>query len=246
MNSILPSLTIFFVTVLTIASVGVIDLAAEETKVLYADDFADVEGFRSTNTNDSYEDSDQDRTREAHNYMSNQTVGGDYVITVHEDDKTLGPDKKPGVLALSFVSLPTDSPYSGFLYQGRIGRPIRIPSLSDRPTADELKRLKISFRYRASNQDRENVGLVVNCRIEVDIDDAYAARLDFGTLKAFSKWETFDATFAVATNHDAFLAAVKRVNNPTYKIVWGQHGEISEYQSGDTLLIDDVKVSIVD
>ena len=117
--------------------------------------------------------------------------------------------------------------------------------MGDEVTERELKQVTLSFRYRATNKrDKTRASMNVNCRVEVNLDEPYEHRLDLGTLKAFDRWEAFETRLSVGTNRYKFLEAINQTQDPTFKIVWGQESEITNYDPGDTLLIDDLKITV--
>ena len=210
----------------------------------YADDFHDVLGFYSTNTNGEYQDSFDERTRELHSYMGGGFKGGYLEVNATEDRKRKGPDDKPGVIALSFEVVPESAGHSGFIYKGRQYDPIRLRPLTTPVKPEDLDRVNIRFQYKAVNSNKEHVGATVNCRFEPDIDNPYDYRVDFGELKATDKWQTFSKTLKDGENHAAFIKVLNSEKQAAFKLVWSQHGMITNYQDGDTILIDNVKITV--
>jgi len=222
----------------------VLSVSALADEAVYHDTFSNQQGFKSVNVDGSYDDTFDERTREAHSYMSAEVTGGILSITVHEDATTKGPDDKPGVLALSFDRVPTNAAYSGFVYLGRTGDPITIPLGKDVAT-NILENVSVSFRYKAANTTAKNVGMTVNCRFEIQVDDAYPSRVDFGDLKATDKWQLFEKKLSAGTNKAAFLKKLNAIEDRTFKMAWGQSGPITNYQDGDTLLLDELVIKMV-
>lgn len=220
-------------------------LRGEETVVAYRDNFSSVKGFRTSQTNGNLREGDlATATRQIYTFMSQQ-IDGTLKISLLEDDKSEGPDGKPGVLAASYDRVSQSADFSGFVYDGRLGDPIKLPNFDGEVGNEQLKQVKVTFRYKAFNEDESKTGAEYNCRFEVTVEDPYEYRIDFGPLQAKSEWRTFQRTLESGTNHYNFLTAVKRAPEAPFRIVWGQEGEISAYDSGDTLLIDDVKILIV-
>jgi len=218
---------------------------ADET--VYTDDFASVAGFKSVNVDGSYDDTLDGRTREAHSYMSDdQILGGILSITVHEDKATKGKDGKAGVLALSYDRVPTNVAYSGFVYLGRPDEAINLPLGKDTKAVD-LEHVSVSFAYRAANKTEKDLGLTVNCRFEIQIEDAFPSRIDFGELKATDEWQVFDKKLSAGTNQAAFLKKLQAGDDSSsaFKMAWGQQGPITSFQNGDTLLLDDLVIKMV-
>jgi hypothetical protein len=219
---------------------------AQEATLAYSDDFASVDGELTTNFNGTYEDT-AEKTRDTFSYLTEKVEGGDLVLSILEDDETTGPDDKPGVLALKYDEVPkTSAEYSGFVYLGRTGEPIKLPNLKDNPGEAQLKQIKISFQYKAANPREDRVGATYNCRFEPDVGDAYLHRIDFGSLKATGKWRKFEQTLGRGGNRGLFIKAVRTSPDASFKLVWGQEGSITNYQDGDTLLIDDIKITITE
>lgn len=234
--------TVFFLLVASVTSVLFSNRSVADDSA-FADDFHNVNGFYSTNTNGSYVD-DQERSREIHSYMSD-SVTGDMQISVREDAKTKGADGKPGVLAFAFERVADSCDYCGFTYQGRTDDPIKIP-LKGKVTEETLDKIQVSFKHKAVNKNPEHVGLTVSARIECTVDDPYASRVDFGHLKSTGKWQTFSITLDKGTNKVEFLKVVNALSDPTYKLAWSQTGGPDSYQGGDTLLIDDMKIMVLE
>ena len=217
---------------------------AEEVTIAYADDFASVKGELTTNFNGTYEDTDE-KTRNTFTYLSEKIEGGDLVMSILEDDETKGPDDKPGVLNLKYDEVPkTSAEYSGFVYLGRNGEPIKLPNLKAQVGEQQLRQIKISFQYKAANPRQDRVGATYNCRFEPDVDDAYQHRVDFGPLKATGKWRKFEQTLGRGGNRGLFIKAVKASPDAAFKLIWGQEGSITDYEDGDALLIDDLQITI--
>ncbi len=232
-------------TLMMLAVLAAFPAMAQEPKIVFADNFSDVDGQQTTNMNGYYEDSGSEKTRNTFSYLSESIEGGNLTMTIFEDDETKGPDEKPGVLSLRYDDLPESASYSGFVYQGRAQANIMLPPFAGKISNDDLRKVTISFRYRATNPRKEHVGATYNCRFEADVDDAYQSRIDFGSIKATDQWQTFAKTLGTGSNRDKFIEVVNESPNPALKIVWGQEGEISNYENGDTLLIDDIKITIV-
>ena len=112
-------------------------------------------------------------------------------------------------------------------------------------TMDDLRRTFIEFKFRADNpNDLDDFGGMYQFRFEPDVPDPYPRRGDFGVLIATQRWRTFRRPIGSASNLEMFLKAVNEENPPNFKLVWGQHGTIQGYTSGDSLLIDDLKIVI--
>lgn len=217
---------------------------SDDPVTAYFDDFHDVRGFYSTNTNGEYQDSFDERTRELHSYMGGGFEGGYLEVNVLEDRKRKGPDDKPGVIALSFEVVPESAGHSGFLYKGRQADPIRLKGLKVPAQKEDLERVTVNFQYKAVNLTKEHIGATVNCRFEPDIDDPYNHRIDFGELKATENWQTFSRTLKDGENREEFLRIINSDKQAAFKLVWSQQGKISNYQDGDTILIDNLKITV--
>lgn len=224
--------------VLTIACSNM--LCGEEPKQLYVDNFSDVAGSKLVDKSGLLE-TENSNTRTLHTFVGNDIVGGALILRALEDNQTTGPDDKPGVLAFCFDQVPLSVAYSGFVYSGRKDDPIKLP-LSVDQASDQLKNYRLKFRYKATNAKAANIGSEWNVRLEWEMDDSYETRIDFGTLSATETWKTFDFMLSDGTNESAFLAAIGESKDQQCKLVWGQEGEVSRYDDGDVLLIDDIEV----
>ncbi len=242
MKTLLPFCSLTFATLAAVAVLGATQLAADE--VVYEDDFSNVKGARTTISNGTAEEGSVDGTRQVFVFMSDAVVGGKLSMTALESSEATGQDGKPGVLSLSYDSVPISAEYSGFVYEGRSQDEIKLP-FKGKVGDEQLKQVQVSFRYKAVNANQAHVGATYNCRFETDVNDSYEYRVDFGELKATGKWQQFEATLSEGTNTNAFLSAVNDSPGAACKIVWGQEGELSNYDEGDTLLIDDIKISII-
>ncbi len=242
MKTLFTSFSFVFATFAALAVLGATPLAAED--VVYEDDFSNVKGERMTFTNGTAEAVSADGTRQVFIFMSDSVVGGKLSMTALESSEARGQDGKPGVLSLSYDAVPISTDYSGFVYQGRGQEEIKLP-FNDKVGEEQLKQVQVSFRYKAVNPNQAHVGATYNCRFEVDVNDPYEHRVDFGELKATGKWQTFAATLSQGDNKNAFLDAVNDSPGAACKLVWGQEGEVSNYDEGDTLLIDDIKISLI-
>jgi hypothetical protein len=212
--------------------------------VLYADSFADVQGALRRNASGARQFEGPATSRRVYPFLP-ATIEGSAVLQVVEDSTTNGPDGQPGVLALSWQEVPAALQYSGFSYVGgaTAGRQIVLPPVTQAKTADDLQNLRLKFQYRAVNTASDMpVALKATCRLEPDVPESYAKRLDFGAITATDEWQTFEVALSEGANLDAFLQAIASANPQEFKIVWGQYGPIEAYHAGDTLLLDDVMI----
>jgi hypothetical protein len=224
--------------------VGAVSLVAEEQSVAYEDDFATVAGQQTSNMNGFYEESSVDKTRNSFSYLDESVEGGDLVLSILEDDETNGPDGKAGVLSLSYECIPIAVEYSGFAYLGRTDEPIKLPNFQAKVGQQQLNQVKVSFYYKAVQPRKRHPGASYNCRFEPDLNHAFNYRIDFGQLNATARWQKFERSLGEGENRDQFIAAVNANPQAGFKIVWAQCGKITNYDAGDTLLIDDFKITI--
>jgi hypothetical protein len=224
-------------------------------QTLYADSFADVKGSVKRHVEGKIVQEVPGNTRMVFMFRGMPEEGA-LVLQVLEDEKTSGPDEKPGVLALSWQEVPGKLPYCGFVYLGRGAAEERLtlPPVQTAKSAADLKDIRISFRYRAVNVkaakkgDAENakpaepVKLTVGWRFEPVLADSFKKRLDFGKFTATDQWGTVDVGLKDGTNMEAFLRMLADEHPTAFKIVWAQGDSIANYHAGDTLLIDDIVV----
>ena len=219
--------------------------ASDPQDALYSDAFADVQGSIKRKTNGANRSEGPAHTRLIY-FFSPMPVDGPLVMQVIEDMTTRGPDGEPGVLALSWQEIPPKLQYSGFVYLGgaaAAGR-MTLPALGKAKTSDDLKGLRLTFRFKAAKAGSDSpVKLNVGCRLEPTLPDSYTKRLDLGTFTATDEWGTFEISLQDGTNSEAFLRTLGEENPASFKIVWAQVGPITDYHAGDTLLIDDLKVT---
>ncbi len=168
-------------------------------------------------------------------------------LVMTEDNTVEGPDGKPGVLRLEFAELPGATRICGFVVQGNDQfAEITMPGWErGQVTLNDLRRAFITFRFRAENrEDPDALGANFLLRFEPGIVNSDQFGADFGTLIATSRWRTFRRPLASAENLEPFLAVLNGENPQTFKLVWSQANPISAYRPGDSLLIDDLKISI--
>jgi hypothetical protein len=177
---------------------------------------------------------------------TSQLAIGKLSIVALEDPVTAGFDEKPGVLAISFKSVPSAASYCGFAYLGGVtpDRALTLKEIGEAPNLENLKRIRLKFRYKATNPvGAAATGASYGCRLEPLLDNSYASRIAFSVIQATDKWQTFESTLDRGQNVENFLKSVAASNPASFKIIWSQNGPITSYQAGDTLLIDDIEVS---
>lgn len=232
----------FAMTAIVIFLVTSPSLRADEPS--FSDDFSTVTGFFANRLNSDYTDSGGERACQTHVFMD-ESITGELQLTIREDDKSVGPDGEPGVLALSFDSIPEDNSYCGFVYLGTTDNLIKLPGLDGKFGESDLEQVEVSFQYKAANKNNDDIGLEVNCRFEAETEASYESRIDFGALKATEEWQEFKMTLSAGTNKEEFVKAVNELTDRSFKLVWGQEGPIANYEDGDTLLIDDLKITVL-
>ena len=221
------------------------DISAQEKplRLAFLDNFSAAKSFHVTNTNGASKEIGAAGTRLLFPFVSESVVGGKLSVVAATDNETKGPDGQLGVLAFTIAELPESAEFCGLVYMGRESRRVRLPGFNV-PTQKLLQRTRIAFRYRAANTCGSEVGGVWRFRFEPNIDDSYDARLDFGELEATEEWKTFDSSLADGENRDAFLNVAGESDENAFKFVWGQKGDVTAYREGDTLLIDDVTITV--
>jgi hypothetical protein len=236
------------ILVLLAWAIGAPIAMADET-ILFADSFDDVKGHMIGQIDGKVERGGPAATRRVLPFMGTSPLAdGKLTIVAREDPSTTGFDDKPGVLAISFKSVPSAATYCGIVYLGGAtpDKALALQEITDAPNVENLKRIKLSFRYKAANSlDAAAVGATFSCRLEPLVDNSYASRLGFANIQADDKWQTFETTLDRGQNMDNFLKMVVTMPPKVYKLVWGQVGPITNYQAGDTLLIDDIQFSRV-
>jgi hypothetical protein len=214
--------------------------------VLFTDSFSDVKGHLIGQTDGKVIKGGEAATRQVLPFMGvSPLANGKLTISAYEDPQTLGPDGKPGVLAISLVEVPRIATYSGFAYLG--GRnpdsALTLKELTSAPTLQNLGQVKLRFAFKAANdKDPAAVGATFACRLEPLVNKSYPARLGFGPIEAKSEWQIFERQLAEGENIAAFLKSIMDENPAAYKLIWSQNGSITRYQAGDTLLIDDIQI----
>lgn len=179
-------------------------------------------------------------------FFNGMPEGGPLVMRVVEDNMTTGPDEQPGVLAFSWQELPPKLPYSGFTYLGghTAATRLQLPPLKLAKSAGNLGPFRLTFRHKAVNAGRlEPFTLTFSCRLEPMLSEPYAKRLDLGDFSVSEQWGSFDKSFAEGKNLEAFLSAIASENPASFKVTWSQSGPLTNYRSGDTLLVDDIVIT---
>jgi hypothetical protein len=240
------SQTYYFALALFTTMLNGPNVAQADDTLLFQDSFAEMKGHVIRQANGKITVSGQAATRQVYPFMGMaDSAVGELVIKAFEDDKTQGPDGKPGVLSILYKSVTKEAAYSGFAYLGGVSREkfLTLKELLNSPTSKRLERIKLTFKYRAANSiNVDDIGASYACRFEPLVEDSYNKRIDFGVIHATSKWRTFEATLDQGENVVAFLESIIVEEPKGFKIIWGQDGLITNYQAGDTLLIDDLRI----
>ncbi len=169
---------------------------------------------------------------------------GHLSLVVTEDDKTPGPDGRPGVLRLTIDGIPDEAAFSGFSFAGREGEGLRLPvSVTGEVTHRELERVFVSFRFRADNlRYPDDYGVTFVLRAQPDCVDGQRYAANFGPLHASRRWRRILRPISSATNLNDFLLALNQHDSRRFRLTWEQYGPIQSYLAGDGLLIDDVRI----
>ena len=207
---------------LVVAFAALGKLYAADATVIYHDDFSTVAGYQEINTDGELTEIGVPEPRTVHVFVSDSTFGGTIAMSATEDNKTMGFDEKPGVLVLASAKVPTSADYSGFVFAGSEAKPIQLPTLGATATEADLKRIKVSFRYKAVNADEKRLGATYNCRFERSFGDSYEQRIHFGELNATGKWKTFEKTLSDGENTSEFLIGVNASTERLFQFVWGR------------------------
>lgn len=210
--------------------------------VLYADSFSDVEGAIKIKV-DGDQRSVGPPAKRLVFFFSPKEIEGTLAQQAVEDNVTLGPDDRPGVLALSWQEVPAKLAYSGFTYLGEAASRMALPRLQQARTVDDLKNLRVSFRFKGVNNNSDTPLLLkVGCRLEPVVPDSFNKRIDLGVFIASSEWGVHEVELSEGTNLEAFLKTVAEEAPTSFKLVWAQVGGIEGYHAGDTLLLDDIEI----
>ncbi|MCA9112014.1 MAG: hypothetical protein KDA52_18825 [Planctomycetaceae bacterium] len=174
-------------------------------------------------------------------------VPGHLTLIMTEDNSTNGPDDKPGVLRMEIAEVPHAPSILGFVYQGNeASGEITMPAWEgSQISLNDLRRAFITFRFRADNrEDPNSFGATFKFRFDPGIAMSRKFGADFGTLIATSRWRTFRRPLGSAENLRAFLEVVNGEKPKSYRLVWSQENIPSDNHAGDSLLIDDLEISI--
>jgi hypothetical protein len=214
-------------------------------KVQYEDDFSYATGGRQIQVDG------QDPQTIGDIHCSMYTYGrgrwqhaGTLRLLMIEDNMVHGPDGRLGVLRMEVGSIPAATDYAGFVVYGNgESGEITMPGWTHNGLdLAQLRKTFISFRFRSEHRTiPEHFRMTVNFRFEPEMEGSFEWGADFGTLITTQRWRTMRRPLASAANVDAFLAQVNRTRPERYKLVWRP---INYFEPGDTLLIDDVKITI--
>jgi hypothetical protein len=211
------------------------------------DSFADANGHSISQTDGKIEIAGPPATRRVLPFMGvSQQAQGKLSIVALEDSVTRGFDQQPGVLAISFKTVPTAASYCGFAYLGGVTpeKALQLNEITKAPSVETLKNIKLTFRFKAANSvDAAAVGARYGCRLEPLVENSYASRLAFGVIEATDQWQTFETMLDRGENLENFVKAVAASPPAAFKIILSQQGPITNYQAGDTLLVDDIEFS---
>ena len=213
--------------------------------VEYENDFSMATGAYKLQVNGGEPDRNEEPDTWFHPYAGvDDTARGELTTRLTESDAIKGPDGRTGVLTFAIETKPDTVNYFGFVTWGNgEGGDILMNSWPSPLTPADLARTWIKFHYRAINsKDKTKTGCNWNVRFEPQSEGAYHKRADFGTLEATAKWKQFSAPLSKAGNLEAFLEAVNTLHPEKYKLAIGQQGPISNYDVGDTLVIDNFQV----
>lgn len=222
------------------------DANASPTVHQHFDDFEDATGSKKT-----YIDGDEEVFGALQNLVypyAQAAEGSDshIALTVIEDNDASGSDGRPGLLRFEINELNGTIDHFGLVYLGNADESqIQIKSWQGRTlSTSNLAGTFVEFRYRSENRtDPANDTGSYNVRIEPEMDDSWPKRIDLGTIHAKPDWQVFAKPLAAGTNLSTFLEMMSSDNPTRFKIVWGQEGPSSNYQPGDALLIDDIRIS---
>ena len=213
-----------------------------QSQLLFRDDFSDLTNSRSS-LSDGKRVLYSKATRAIWPFAGTQFKGRLELI-ISELPEAVGADSRPGVLRVEWERVPQSNDYSGFRYEGRpeTARRLKLPQFMTAKTLEELRGFKFRAKFKAENENLGDAATIkFNLRIEPVEDRSSDNRLDFGTVEASSKWETFEIDLADAKNGDRFVEAFARRGSGLLDVVFAQAGSIGDYRDGDALLIDDIE-----
>lgn len=211
------------------------------------DDFADADGAYKTQDNGAPEEVFGELKNLIYSYARvSDGADGNIRLAIHEDNFSLGHDGRPGLLRFDIADITGSIDHFGAIYIGDTdASQIRVGSWEGKEVkSDSLAGTYLEFRYRAENKkDESNLGATYNVRFEPEIPESWISRIDFGSIHATGDWQVFAKSLAEGTNQPAFLQMLSEQQPARFKLVWGQEGPSSNYQPGDSLLIDDIRIT---
>ena len=222
--------------------------AVDVAGVQFADDFSYAAGAKYIQEDVTGLDIDHELHGNIYTFVQlPPVVRGHLRLIMTEDDTVEGPDGQPGVLRMEIAEIPQVTVISGFAYQGNEANgKITMPGWKrGELTMNDLRRAFVTFRFRAENrEDPDAFGAKFRLNFQPGLENGATAAADFGVLIATSRWRTFRRPIASAENLTAFLETVNGENPESFKLVWSQAEPITSYRPGDSLLIDDLEITI--
>ena len=206
---------------------------------MYFDSFSDMADAKRLFKNGSVVAEGKQATRVVHAFAGK--CEEPVVLLIFEDSKSIGADELPGVMSLSWQTLPSVLSYSGFVYQ-QASKPIWLPYIAMAKSIDDLETFELRFRYKGLNPNSQNVKFRAVCRLEPDLPEAYPLRNELSTLTVTDQWQEFVGNLSEGRNTKAFLDSMPKNETNCFRITWSQIGPITNYHPGDTLLIDDLDI----
>jgi hypothetical protein len=218
----------------------------DPTQIVFSDSFADVKGSVLQITNGTWKTENFQVDSRSISMFVDPKPMGDYKIKFAEDPKTIGPDGKPGVLALAWDLVPQRLGYSGFMYMGsRMGAGFEVAQVNAAQSKDDLAGIYVRFKCKGINlQTARPDGIKVGFRIEPNNGDQFANRLDFGTIRLTDGWTNYQRELSEGKNAAKFLQSVARNRENGIRLIWSQVGGSDGYRSGDTVMIDDIELIV--
>jgi WD40 repeat protein len=207
---------------------------------LYFDGFSDVQGSRTRFENGSLQMGTPKRSRELFPYANKSNAP--IILEAIEDSELLGPDGQPGVLSLSWQTTPPSLEYSGFVYLGLSANRIDLPRVANAKTRSDLEDFQLRFRYKGSRENKHKESFKIACRIEPCQAEAFTSRVEMPVISVTDQWQECSVRLGSGSNIDGFLHALPQNRKNQFMVVWYQAGPMSDYQEGDTVLIDDVEL----
>jgi len=205
------------------------------------DDFSDVTGASLTQMNYYGSKTNVTTGTLVNGYeLSSPSDTSGTLRLVSRDNLSSGADGRPGMWSVEVQNTPTSGWWAASYFGDSVSQGLDVPEWPDMLTMQDLADTVVEFNYRAINSVHSyDAGLPFYCRLE-PLNNPFNDRAGFGRIEATPYWQSFSFSIGDADNVYNFLDAVN--SGERLKLTVANAGE---YQIGDALQIDDLRIHVV-